>query len=252
MTLTIQTERFESFDGTKIAVHVAGEGPPVVMLHGFLSSAKANWFAPGIAQALVEAGRQVIAPDLRGHGRSQAPSDLSKWPPDVLAQDQFALVAHLGLTDFDLVGYSLGARTAVRAMVRGLKPRRAALGGMGDTGVMEAGKRAEMFEDSIRHGEEAADPRAARRIHRMIADQGLNPEAMLGVLASFVETTEAELRAIEVPTLVVCGEEDRDNGSPHRLAEIIPHAELRMVPGDHIGAVSQPELAWAIAGFLSA
>jgi len=100
--------RFQSFDGVSIGYRTLGDpaGWPTVMLHGFLASAESNWFLPGIAAAVAATGRRVIAPDLRGHGRSDAPSDPAAWPPDVLARDQEALVAHLHLKDYDLVGYS--------------------------------------------------------------------------------------------------------------------------------------------------
>lgn len=246
-----RTERFKSFDGQEIAVHRLGAGRPLLLLHGFLSSARQNWFAPGHGARLAQAGFEVIAPDLRGHGQSAAPVEPEAWLPDTLARDQLALAAHLGLTDFDLVGYSLGARTSVRAVVGGLSPRRMALGGMGDTGVMEAGARAAMFEDSIRNGEQAQNPRAGRYIQRTMAELGLNPQAMLGVLAAFKETTKAELAAITVPTLVVCGAQDRDNGSPDALAELLPAGRVEIIPGDHIGAVAQAELSEAIVAFLT-
>lgn len=242
--------RFKSFDGVEIAWRTLGEGRPTLMLHGFLASAELNWFGPGIAAAVAAAGRQVIAPDLRGHGHSAAPVDPAAWPSDVLAADQEALIVHLGLTDYDLVGYSLGARTAVRMVTRGARPARLVLGGMGDSGLMAAGARAAMFEDSIRHGEAAQDPRAGRRVQAMLAAGGLVPEAMLGVLAAFVATSEAQLRAIDVPTLVVCGARDHDNGSAEGLAALMPNARAVRIPGDHLSAVMEPALAREITGFL--
>ena len=244
------THRFKSFDGAEIAWRTLGEGRPTLMLHGFLASAELNWFAPGIAAAVAAAGRQVIAPDLRGHGNSAAPVDPAAWTSDVLAADQEALIAHLGLTEYDLVGYSLGARTAVRLVTRGARPARLVLGGMGDSGLMAAGARAAMFEDSIRHGEAAQDPRAGRRVQAMLAAGGLVPEAMLGVLASFVATSEAQLRAIDTPTLVVCGARDDDNGSAEGLAALLPNARAVRIPGDHLSAVVEPDLAREITGFL--
>ena len=246
----IETATFESFDGERIAYHLLGEGRPTVMIHGFLANAELNWFKPGIAAAVAGLGRRVIAPDLRGHGASAAPTDLAAWPADVLALDQQALIAHLGLTDYDLVGYSLGARTAVRVMVRGARPGKAVLGGMGDTGIMEAGDRAALFEDAIRNGEAAADPRFARAIQAMMRSRGLKPDAMLGVLASFAGTTEADLAAIPTPTLVVSGEADHDNGSPQRLAAVLPNGRAAIVKGDHMTAVGDPSLTAAIVGFL--
>lgn len=245
-----QTFTFESFDGQPIAVHTLGEGRPTVLLHGFLASAELNWFQPGIAQKIAAAGRKVIAPDLRGHGQSAAPTSLASWPGDVLPKDQEALLAHLGLTDYDLVGYSLGARTAVRMLVRGARPAKLALGGMGDSGIMQAGARAAMFEDSIRHGEQAKDPQAGRYIQAAMAQRGLKADAMLGVLASFVPTTEDDLRAIPTPTLAVSGADDEDNGSPERLAALMPDAQALRVPGNHLTAVAEPALAEAFVRFL--
>lgn len=242
--------RFQSFDGVSIGYRTLGQGWPTLMLHGFLASAETNWFLPGIAAAVAATGRRVIAPDLRGHGRSDAPTDPAAWSRDVLAMDQEALIAHLHLSDYDLVGYSLGARTAVRMLVRGARPRKLVLGGMGDRGLMEAGARAAMFEDSIRHGDAAQDPRAGRRVHAMMAAGGLKPEAMLGVLASFAATSAAEIAAIDVPALVVAGQRDDDNGSVEGLAGMMPNARGARVQGDHLSAVMEPGLAKVIAEFL--
>lgn len=244
------THFYDSFDGQAIAYHRLGQGRPTVLLHGFLADAELNWFAPGIAAAVAALGREVIAPDLRGHGRSAAPIDLAAWPTDTLALDQSALFDHLGLSDFDLVGYSLGARTAVRVMVGGARPAKAVLGGMGDSGIMQAGDRAAMFEDCIRHGEKARDPRAGRAIQAMMSQRGLKPEAMLGVLASFAATAPEDLMALPVPTLVVSGEADHDNGSAEALAALLPKGRAQIVRGDHLTAVSDPSLTAAITDYL--
>ncbi len=246
--------RFQSFDGVSIGYRTLGDpaGWPTLLLHGFLAGAESNWFLPGIAAAVAATRRRVIAPDLRGHGRSDAPSDPAAWPPDVLARDQEALVAHLHLSDYDLVGYSLGARTAVRMLTRGARPSKLVLAGMGERGLMEAGARAAMFEDAIRHGEAARDPRAGRRVQAMMAAGGLKPEAMLGVLASFAATSAEAIAAIDVPTLVVAGQRDDDNGSVEALAAMMADARAVRVPGDHLSAVMEPALAETIVGFLKA
>ncbi|MBI1408287.1 MAG: alpha/beta fold hydrolase [Caulobacter sp.] len=248
----ISTDYFSSFDGQRIAFHRAGEGRPVLMLHGFLANAIQNWVEPGIVAAVVEAGFQVIAPDLRGHGQLAAPHEAEAWPGDVLAMDQEALAAHLGLIEFDLVGYSLGARTAVRCLVRGMRPGRCVLGGMGDSGIMQAGARAAMFEDSIRNGEAAKDPRAGKYIQARIRAGGLSPEALLGVLASFVPTTAADLAGLSIPILVVSGRDDDDNGSPEKLALTLANAKAQRIDGNHLTAVAEPALAAAITGWLTA
>ncbi len=245
------THSFITPDGVDLAIHELGEGRPVLLLHGYMSSARANWFSPRLVQALAAAGHRVIAPDCRGHGQSDAPTDLAFWRPDVMADDVLALAAHLGLEDFDLAGYSMGARTAIRACARGLRPRRIVTGGMGAEGIMSAGPRAELFEDAIRHGAASRDPVMGRAIDGVIAGQGLKREAMLGVLAAFQPTTEAEIRAIETPALAILGVDDHDNGSAETLADWMPNGRSLAVPGDHGSCVSTPEFRDALVGFLA-
>jgi len=245
-------ERFASFDGAPIAFRLMGEGRPVLLLHGFLADAELNWIQPGIAAKIAATGRQAILPDLRGHGASAAPTGAEAYPPDALAMDQEALIARLGLADYDLVGYSLGARTAMRMMVRGARPARAVLGGMGDSGIMNVAARRAFFADSIRNGARAARPEAGQYIQAAIAERGLSAEAMLNVLTQQVDTPRETLAGIDVPILVVSGTEDEDNGSAEGLAAALPRARALRVPGNHLTAIGEPALAAAIVAFLDA
>jgi pimeloyl-ACP methyl ester carboxylesterase len=249
--VTSREFRFKGRGGADLFGIELGEGRPVILLHGFLSSAEGNWVVPGIAAALATAGHRVIAPDCRGHGRSAAPTDLSAWPPDVMASDVEVLSERLKLVDYDLAGYSMGGRTAARLLVRGARPRRCVLGGMGDTGIMQAGPRAEAFEDAIRHGEGAADPAMGKAIGRAMAAQGLEPAAMLGVLAAFAPTTREDLARIPTPTLAILGEDDHDNGSVDALAGLMPDCTALRLPGDHGGVVATPAFRDALLAFLS-
>ena len=83
----------------------------------------------GIAGRIAGRGYRVILPDLRGHGASARPHDAAAYPPDALADDGLALIEHLGLTGYDLGGYSLGGRTVIRILARGATPGRANVGG---------------------------------------------------------------------------------------------------------------------------
>src|SRR3954470_4052315 len=116
------THSFDAPDGVRLAWHEVGEGPPVLLLHGLFSNAETNWIRFGHAAAIAGRGFRVIMPDLRAHGDSAKPHDAGAYPPDVLAHDGLALIAHLGLTDYDLGGYSLGARTSVRMAIMGAVP----------------------------------------------------------------------------------------------------------------------------------
>jgi pimeloyl-ACP methyl ester carboxylesterase len=242
-------ETFQSFDGVRLSCRIRGEGRPVVMLHGFLANARLNWIEPGIADAIAGAGFKAIMLDLRGHGESEAPEDAARYPKDVLAQDGEALIGHLGLADYDLVGYSLGARTAVRMLVRGARPRRCVLGGMGDTGVLGSAARVAFFEDVITKGESGAFPQAAKRVAGLMARAGVKPAVMLNVLRSQAQTPAEALSPIDTPILVVSGAEDDDNGSAEGLAAMFPNARAMRVSGHHLSAVNA-ELAAAIIEFL--
>jgi len=115
---------FPGRDGVNLAYREVGEGRPLVLLHGLVGDAT-QWLRHGQAEAIAASGYRVIMPDFRGHGASAKPHDASAYPPDVLADDGLALLDHLGLDDYDLGGYSLGARIVVRMLVRGATPRRA-------------------------------------------------------------------------------------------------------------------------------
>ena len=241
---------FTTSDGVRLAYVLEGEGRPVILLHGFLSSGDRNWRAPGLVDALLDAGRQVIAPDARGHGASRAPTELAAWPADVMARDVVELAAHLSLRDHDLVGYSMGGRTAVRAVLGGLAPRRLVIGGMGESAIMEAGPRAEAFEDAIRNGPDAQDAAMGRGLHKAMSSQGLKSEAMLGVLASFHPTTQAEIRSLRTQALVLMGQDDHDNGSGQVLANWLG-GRFVSLPGDHGTVVATPEFRAELLGFLA-
>lgn len=244
-------QTYASFDGAPIAYQVTGEGRPTLLLHGFLANGDLNYVQPGIAARIVEWGRQAIVPDLRGHGANAAIEAAEAYPADALAMDQIALLTHLGITDYDLFGYSLGARTAMRMLVRGARPKKAVLGGMGDSGIMQVAARMAFFADGIKNGDKAKNPQAGMYMQAALKERGLTAAAMLNVLAQQVDTTADELARIDVPMLIVSGEDDEDNGSAEKLAAFLPNARPKRVPGNHLTAVLAPELAEAIASFLN-
>ena len=71
------------------------------------------------------------------------------------------------------------------------------------------------------------------------------------LLESFADTFMDWLKAFTMPTLVVCGSEDDDNGSAEELAAVLPNATFEQVPGTHMSSVTKPELGIAIARFLT-
>ena len=248
-----RTARFKTFDGLHLAWTETGSpnGRPTLVLHGFLASAHLNWIEPGLAAAMATTGRRILLPDLRGHGQSDAPTDPAAYPKDALPKDQEVLLAQLGITDFDLVGYSLGARTAVRLLARGhTSPTKVFLGGMGEAGITTVGTRKDYFEDGIRNGANAQDPRAGAFIQNILKQRGMSPEAALGVLSTQVSTSVEQLAKIKTPVLVVNGDQDRDNGDPVALAAALGNGSYKLVPGNHLSAVAEPAFRDALVAFL--
>ncbi len=243
---------FDSFDGVKIAYRLFGEGRPTLLLHTILGNADLDWFQPGIAQAIAATGRLVIAPDFRGHGNSAVPTESIAYPPDALAMDQEALLKHLNIGAYDLVGYAMGARMAIRMLVRGAMPGRCVLGGMGDTGVMQVAGRKSYYEDAIRNGPNAANTASGRYVQDAIAQRALKPEAMLNVLFQQVDTVAKALATVDVPVLVVSGKQDEDNGSAERLAEAFANGKAQRIPGNHLSAITTPEFVATTIEFLDA
>jgi len=76
--------------------------------------------------------------------------------------------------------------------------------------------------------------------------------ALLHVLDTFVDTPREEIKQIQTPTLVLLGTEDDDTGSGEDLAAALPHGTFADVPGNHMSAVTKPDLGSAIATFLGA
>jgi pimeloyl-ACP methyl ester carboxylesterase len=249
--MTVTDHRFTAADGTPLAWHELGEGRPVLLLHGLFSDAFTNWIRYGHAAAIAAKGFRVIMPDLRAHGQSGKPHDPAFYPRDILARDGLALVAHLGLGDYDLGGYSLGARTVVRMVVNGAAPRRLIVSGMGLQGLHSTGQRADHFK-AILTGlgtHERGSPEWMAEA--FLKTTGGDPQALLPLLDAFVDTSEAEIAEIAIPTLVVSGEEDSDNGSAEALAALLPNGDYVAVPGGHMSAVIKPELGLAMADFLA-
>jgi pimeloyl-ACP methyl ester carboxylesterase len=237
-------------DGVELAFHETGRGRPVVLLHGLFSDANMNWIKFGHATRIASDGFRVIMPDLRAHGLSGKPHEPEHYPKGILARDLRELIAHLALSEFDLGGFSLGARTTVEGVGEGLKPRRAILGGAGLEGLRNWKRRKTFFLEAIAMFDrvQRGDPHWLSI--QFMKSQRIDRIAAALLLESFEDAFMDWLRAFTMPTLVVCGSEDEDNGSAEELANALPNATFRETPGTHMSSVTKPQLGEAIAHFL--
>lgn len=250
--MTVTVHRWTASDGIELAWHEVGEGRAVILLHGLFSDAPMNWINFGHADRIAAAGRRVVMPDLRAHGLSGKPHSRDAYPQGILVRDLVELVARVGLAEFDLGGFSLGARTVVQAVGEGLRPGKAVLAGMGLQGLRNWGRRQTFFREAIANFDTSArgDPHwlAIQFMKTMKVDR-IAAELVLG---TFTDMAPGWLDAFAMPTLVVCGREDEDNGSARELAEALPDATFAEIPGTHMSSVTKAELGEEIARFLTA
>src|SRR3546814_180197 len=249
--MSSEPQFFGARDGVRLAWREVGEGAPVVLLHGLFSSAEVNWIQFCTAARVAADGYRVIIPDLRVHGSSEAPHEAGHYPPDVLVDDLEDLVTHLGLVDFDLGGFSLGARTSVRAVVAGMRPKRLILGGMGLAGLAGWQRRGQFFKRVIADYETAKRGDDTWLSIQFMKTMKVDRIAAGHLLDSFTDTAPDALAALTMPVLVVCGDKDQDNGSAEELVAALPDARLATIPGTHMSSVTEPELGEAIAAFLT-
>ncbi|MGH8210734.1 MAG: alpha/beta fold hydrolase [Steroidobacteraceae bacterium] len=249
---TLPARHFRSRDGLELAYRELGTGRPLMLIHGYFSTATVNWVRYGHAAKIAARGYRVVMPDLRGHGDSAKPHDAVFYPPDILADDGLALIEHLELTDYDLGGYSLGARTTVRMLARGATPGRAIVAGMGLEGIINAGGRGRHFRNILTNLGTFKPGSVQWMTEAFMKTVDGDPVALLNVLDTCVDTPREALARIKTLTLVLIAAEDEDNGSAQALAAALPEASCVVMPGNHMSAVTKPELGMAVADFLGA
>jgi pimeloyl-ACP methyl ester carboxylesterase len=191
-------------------------------------------------------------PDLRAHGDSGKPHDPTAYPMHVLVRDLRELIEHLGLTEYDLGGFSLGARTVLEGVIGGLAPKRAILSGTGADVLTNWSRRSNFFLEAIERFDSVSrgDPHwlSVQFMKTMKVDR-VAAAHLLRTMEDH-EDAQAVKSGFAMPTLVVCGSEDDENGSAEALAQLIG-AEFVEIPGTHMSSVTKAELGEAIARFLA-
>lgn len=255
MRVELTTWDLASFDGVKLKIHEMGEakyhGHAIILLHGLFSNAETNWIKFGHAATLAEAGYRVIMPDLRAHGQSEAPHDANAYPKDVLIKDALALIDHLDLSDYDLGGFSLGARTTAKLLTTEITPRKAILAGMGLEGLAGWDRRQGFFLKAIELRDTAKRGDPHWMAIQFMKSQKIDTVAAAHLLKTFSDMEPDAIQTITTPTLVLCGSEDRDNGDPVALADLLRDGYHMAVPGTHMSSVTKPEMGQEMLRFLN-
>ena len=245
-------QTFDS-DGVRLAFIDEGQGDPVLLIHGFASSVRANWIEPGWVSLLTRHGLRVVAFDNRGHGESDKLYDPALYSAPLMAEDARRLMEHLGLPRADVMGYSMGARiTAFLALKHPALVRSAIFGGLGGNMV-----RPMAGTGPIAHALEAASiddvKNPTARTFRAFAEKtGSDLEALAACIRGSREPIRPQMVArLTCPVLVATGTEDVIGGSAEELAALIPGAEALPIPRrDHMLTVGDRVYKEGVLSFL--
>jgi pimeloyl-ACP methyl ester carboxylesterase len=217
-------------DGVRIHWMEAGEGTPVVLLHGYTSCCDASWFADGMAKELARTHR-VIGIDARGHGRSEKPHDPAKYAGDSMARDVIEVLDHLGIGKAHFHGYSMGGGIVAHLMAR--HPDRFLTAGFGGSGVREddealAAKAAALDPQGVDPDQEAGRAKLAGRADR---DNEALKAVQDGRLARPSTAPPLDLTTIGFPVLAVNGEFDAPVSKTQRMARELKDFRAVILPG---------------------
>lgn len=254
-------------DGVQIRYIESGEGEPVVLIHGFTSTAEGNWVAPGIYAKIAEK-YHVIALDNRGHGKSGKPHGAEHYGAK-MAKDVVNLLDHLGIEKAHVAGYSLGGFLTLNLIID--HPDRflsAIIGGAGwrspddaDLGapLADSLERGDGFGPLIEALTPEGDPKPSAEMiegfNRMLSASN-DVIALAGVIRGMAEwgVTADEMKNNKVPTIAIVGERDPLKEAADALTgRLGAFSGVEVTPdADHMSAMGHPDFAAAMLKFLDA
>jgi pimeloyl-ACP methyl ester carboxylesterase len=236
---------FSSFDKVKIYYEVRGTGKPVLLIHGFTGKGS-DWKTKPLYDSLIAVGFKVITADLRGNGFSDKPHEPEAYANDAEAKDLMGLLKYLGIKKYEAVGYSRGSIILARLLVLDKNLTRAVIGGMGADftnplwprriGIYEA-----LMYDSVKGYDD---------FRKRIISAGLDRLALAYQQKEQPSTSKEALAKMKQKVLIICGDQDTDNGRAQDLQQLIPHSVFVTVPGNHGSAAGTKEFATETISFL--
>lgn len=247
---------FVDNNGVKIHYEVEGEGPAVLMQHGFAATGW-TWRDFGYAQELSK-NFKCIRVDARAHGESDKPHDLSLYRPEIIARDYTSILDTLGIEKCHYIGYSMGARIGLACLARYAPTRLNSLM-LGGVGLFRTRQPvtprpqdgfSKMLEEAVEKGmgvwlayrEKMVGKLTEAQKARQLAN---DPRALLTMQKALSEWPGAEdlLSELKIPVLIFVGDADPAYAGAREGAAKLPDATFVTIPGmNHDQALMHSEL----------
>lgn len=263
---------FFDSDGVKIRYAAAGEGEPVMLVHGWMADAT-MWGrdAAGNPKLKASPGLRLIALDCRGHGQSDKPHDRALYGTE-MAMDVVRLMDHLKIPKAQLVGYSMGA--FIVGWIAATRPDRvisAVYAGQVPlvVGAPPSGSReTAVFAKAVEEGKgmgpyilevfPAGRPKPTLEQAHVLAEfmlRGKDAKALAAAGLSFddLQVPEKDLAACPAPALFIYGslESEHLKGRVEALRKALPRADATVIEGgDHVTTLVRPAFGTAVLEFL--
>src|SRR3990172_2252348 len=256
-------------NGIQIHYRERGEGYPVFLIHGYTGNLR-NW---ALQVPVISREFRMVSMDHRGHGHADKPTEPEDYSLELMAEDAYGLLEHLGIEECYVVGHSMGGVVAQILALNHPEPVRALV--LVDTAAevpdgFHPQERARLLEVAREQGMEAAfeDQLRANPMAEQVRAQPLllavwRPQFLMTSREAYLYAARGmvagppifdKLEAIEVPTLVICGENDDPFMGPcRRIHERIAGSEFVIIPGArHTPQIEKPaDFNHALSGFLS-
>jgi len=261
---TNSSGHYANVNGIRLYYEIHGTGKPLILLHGGLGALE--MFGPNLP-ALGE-GREIIAVDLQGHGRT---ADIDRpLSVDLMADDIAALIRHLKLEHPDIMGYSMGGGVALQTAIR--HPDVVGRLVVVSTPFRRNGFYPDILAQQAQVTAEAAEAMKQTPMYQLYASVAPRPQDWPRLLGKIGETMKKdfdlskEIAGIKATTLIVAG--DADIFPPAHAVEMFallgggqrdggwdgsgqPKSRLAILPGvTHYNMAIAPALAPTVVAFL--
>lgn len=254
-------------NGIKINYEIEGEGPDLLMIHGFASSIKGNWRQTNWIETLKKENRLILM-DCRGHGESDKPLNPDQYGLHMV-NDIIGLLKHLSIEKTNFFGYSMGSRLTLRVLLQ--QPQlvnSAILGGfvlsLPNKRQREVLKEQGMVTAAALRAENVGNIKnpISKRFRLFAESQGGDLNALAAVMEGFYAQTDnipatskemrKALKKISVPVLTVVGTDDFIPGDKSLIAQLVPNACHFQIQGkDHLTVVPDPKFHMVVKAFLN-